>query len=276
MPTSPGPAIEVLRPDLPRGRFRAVVFDFDGTLSLIREGWQGVMTPMVVEELRRTGSKESDESLAATTEAIVVGLNGKPTVVQMARLAEEVARRGGSPKAALEYAGIYQDRLLTMIRGRYEDLSSGRATPADWAVPGVHGLLELLRSRGLTLIVASGTEITHVRREAGLLGLTPYFEKAIYAPIGDDPLFSKRAVIERLLEEYELRGEELLGFGDGVVETAEARRAGGVAVGVASHEPPRRGVNALKREQLMRAGADIIIPDFEAHERLLRWLFAED
>jgi phosphoglycolate phosphatase-like HAD superfamily hydrolase len=273
VPTFADDAIEVLRPDLPRGRFRVVVFDFDGTLSLIREGWQNVMTPLVVEELRRAGKGESDESLAATTEAIVVGLNGKPTVVQMARLAEEVAQRGGTPKTALEYAGIYQDRLLAMIRGRYDDLMSGRVAPDAWAVPGAHKLLELLRAHGLTLIVASGTEITHVRREAGLLGLTPYFEKAVYAPVGDDPHFSKRAVIERLLEEYGLRGEGLLGFGDGVVETAEVRRVGGVAVGVASHEPPRRGVNALKREQLIRAGADVIIPDFEAHEQLLDWLF---
>src|SRR5205807_2850950 len=117
-----------------------------------------------------------------------------------------------------------------MSRTRYDDLTAGREAPADWAVPRAHALLERLRARGLTLIVASGTEITHVRREAGLLGLTPYFEKAIYAPVGDDPHFSKRAVIERLLEEYKLRGEELLGFGDGVVETAEVRRAGGVAV----------------------------------------------
>src|SRR5436305_3407191 len=151
MPTTPGGAIDVLRPDLPRGRFRAVVFDFDGTLSLIREGWQGVMTPMVVEELRRTGTQESDESLTATTEAIVVGLNGKPTVVQMARLAEEVVRRGSTPKTALEYAGIYQDRLLAMIRTRYDDLTAGRVAPADWAVPRAHALLERLRARGLTL-----------------------------------------------------------------------------------------------------------------------------
>src|SRR5437868_12380312 len=156
MPTTPGGAIEVLGPDLPGGRFRAVVSDFDGTLSLIREGWQGVMTPMIVEELRRTGTQESDESLAVTTEAIVVGLNGKPTVVQMARLVEEVARRGGTAKTAREYAGIYQDRLLTMIRSRYDDLSSGRVAPEAWAVPGAHELLQRLRSRGLTLIVASG------------------------------------------------------------------------------------------------------------------------
>ena len=33
------PDFEILRPDLPRGRFKAVLFDFDGTLSLLREGW---------------------------------------------------------------------------------------------------------------------------------------------------------------------------------------------------------------------------------------------
>ena len=48
--------IEILRPDLPRGRFRSVLFDFDGTLSLIREGWPQVMIPMMVEVLRGTGT----------------------------------------------------------------------------------------------------------------------------------------------------------------------------------------------------------------------------
>jgi hypothetical protein len=52
--------IEVIRPDLPRGRFRGVLFDFDGTLSLIREGWPLVMIPMMVEVLRETGTSETD------------------------------------------------------------------------------------------------------------------------------------------------------------------------------------------------------------------------
>ena len=55
----PGDEIEVLRPELPRGRFRSVLFDFDGTLSLIREGWPQVMIPMMVEVLRQTGTAES-------------------------------------------------------------------------------------------------------------------------------------------------------------------------------------------------------------------------
>ncbi len=273
----PNPAIEILRPDLPRGRFRAVLFDFDGTLSLLREGWPAVMTELMLEELRRTGTAQPADRLAAIAEAIVVGLNGRPTIVQMQYLAAEVERLGGQSADPAEYARRYQERLLNLIRGRYDDIRSGRVAAAAWAVPGAHALLDQLRSRGLTLVLASGTEAEHVRREADLLGLTPYFDEArFFAPAGDDPHFSKRAVIEQVLREHGLRGEELLGFGDGVVETEEVRRVGGVAVAVASEEPPRRGVNPWKRDRLIRAGADVVVADYECGERLLAWLFASD
>ncbi len=272
----PSPPIEILRPDLPRGRFRAVLFDFDGTLSLLREGWPAVMTALMVEELHRTHTDETDAQLAAVVEGIVIGLNGRPTVVHMHRVAVVVARRGGRPHDPTQYAGVYQERLLDMIRGRYDDLRTGRASPADWAVPGTHSLLDQLKARGLILVLASGTEVTHVRREADLLGLMPYFDETVFfAPVGDDPHFSKRQVIEHVLREHGLRGDELLGFGDGVVETEEVRRVGGVAVAVASQEPPFRGVNAWKRDRLIRAGADVVIADYLCHEPLLRWLFGE-
>src|SRR6516165_4439763 len=95
--------IEVLRPDLPRGRFRSVLFDFDGTLSLIREGWPRVMIPMMVEVLRQTGTAETDEELTAVVEEFVMLLNGRQTIYQMMRLAEEVSRRGGAPLEPLAY-----------------------------------------------------------------------------------------------------------------------------------------------------------------------------
>ena len=40
--------IEIVNQSIPRGHVRHALFDFDGTLSLIREGWQGVMIPMMV------------------------------------------------------------------------------------------------------------------------------------------------------------------------------------------------------------------------------------
>ncbi|HEY8504773.1 MAG TPA: HAD family hydrolase [Gemmataceae bacterium] len=267
---------EVVRPGLPRGRFRSVLFDFDGTLSLIREGWPQVMIPMMVEVLRDTGTPETPEALAETVEDFVMRLNGRQTIYQMIQLAEEVRKRGGEPLDPLEYKRMYHDRLMQRIRSRIEDLEAGRATPEQWTVPGTFDLLENLKRRGLTLYLASGTDIGYVRREAELLRLTPYFGEHVYGALDDYKNFSKKMVVERILRENDLHGEELLGFGDGFVEIEEVKRAGGVAVAVASDEEKRAGVNAWKRNRLLQAGADVVIPEYRQQERLVRWLFAEE
>ena len=44
----PGTSIEVIRRPANIGNYRHVLFDFDGTLSLIREGWPDVMVPIMV------------------------------------------------------------------------------------------------------------------------------------------------------------------------------------------------------------------------------------
>ena len=264
--------IEILRPDLPRGRFRFVLFDFDGTLSLIREGWPQVMIPMMVNELRRAGAKEDDASLAAHVEEFVMRLNGRQTIYQMIQLAEEVSRRGGVAQDPLVYKHRYHDLLMKRIQGRLDDLAAGRARPEDWTVPGSHALLGELKRRGLALYLASGTDLVFVRREAELLGVSEYFGPHIYGALDDYKNFSKKMVVERILAEHGLRGDELLGFGDGFVEIEEIKRAGGVAVAVASDEVRRQGINAWKRDRLIRAGADLVIGDYRRQDRLLEWL----
>lgn len=268
--------IEILRPDLPRGRFRSVLFDFDGTLSLIREGWPQVMIPLMVGVLRETGTAESEAELTAAVEEFVMRLNGRQTIYQMMQLAEEVRRRGGRPLEPLAYKHRYHDLLLERIEGRRTALREGTARPDDWTVPGSHALLDSLHRRGLTLYLASGTDLNFVREEVALLGLEPYFGEHIYGALDDYQSFSKQMIIERILRDHGLRGEELLGFGDGYVEIEEIKRVGGVAVAVASEETTRQGVNAWKRNRLVRAGADIVIPEYRRHERLLDYLFAKD
>jgi phosphoglycolate phosphatase-like HAD superfamily hydrolase len=272
--TSDG-TIEIIRPAGPAARLRAALFDFDGTLSLLREGWPAVMTELMLAELRRTPSVESDEQLTAVVEEIVVGMNGRPTIVQMQALVAEVKRRGGRSADPTEYTADYQERLLGLIRGRYDDIESSRVEASVWAVPGTHAWLDELRRRGLLLVLISGSEFRHVQHEADLLGLTEYFGDAIFAPADNDPTFNKRAVIKHLLNDHNMRGNELVGFGDGVVETEEVRRIGGLAVAVACEEPPQRGVNAAKRDRLIRAGADVVIADYQCQAQMLRRLFAE-
>jgi phosphoglycolate phosphatase-like HAD superfamily hydrolase len=268
--------IEVLRPDLPRGRFRSVLFDFDGTLSLIREGWPQVMIPMMVNVLRQTETEESDAELTSAVEDFVMRLNGRQTIYQMIQLAEEVRQRGGEPLEPLAYKHRYHDLLMQRIQGRLDGLQAGCATPEEWTVPGSHALLEALHRRGLTLYLASGTDLKYVRHEAELLGVAPYFGEHIYGALDEYQSFSKKMIIERILRDHGLHGEELLAFGDGFVEIEEVKRVGGVAVAVASDEVNRRGINAWKRQRLVQAGADVVIPEYRRHEALLRFLFAEE
>jgi phosphoglycolate phosphatase-like HAD superfamily hydrolase len=267
--------IEVLHPDVPRGRFRSVLFDFDGTLSLIREGWPQVMIPMMVEVLRQTGTAESDNALSAAVEEFVMRLNGRQTIYQMIQLAEEVRRRGAEPLDPLVYKHRYHDLLMDRIKGRIEALASGAACAEEWTVPGSHALLTELRRRGLTLYLASGTDLKYVRHEAELLGLTGFFGEHIYGALDQYQNISKKLIIEKILNDHGLKGAELLAFGDGFVEIEEVKHVGGVAVAVASDEVKRSGVNVWKRDRLVRAGAELVIPEYRRWEVLLQYLFAE-
>ena len=60
----PGTSVEVVHEVSQGVSFRHVLFDFDGTLSLIREGWPDVMVGMMTEEILATGTKESPEDIA--------------------------------------------------------------------------------------------------------------------------------------------------------------------------------------------------------------------
>jgi phosphoglycolate phosphatase-like HAD superfamily hydrolase len=266
--------IEILNPTLPRGKFRFVVFDFDGTLSLIREGWPQVMIPMMVEVLRGTGTRENDADLTVAVEDFVMRLNGKQTIYQMIQLADEVKKRGGKPLEPLDYKHMYHDRLMQRIQRRLDALGAKTSQPTDWTVPDAHGMLENLRQRGMKLFLASGTDLKYVRHEAELLALAPFFGEHIYGALDDYKNFSKKMVIDKILRDFNLRGEELLAFGDGYVEIEEIKRVGGVAVAVASDEVNRKGVDAWKRNRLIKAGADIVIPEYRKHEVLTKFLFS--
>jgi len=265
--------IEIIRSDFPRGRFRFVLFDFDGTLSLIREGWPQVMIPMMVEVLRATGTAEDDATLTAHVEDFVMRLNGRQTIYQMMQLADEVKKRAGQPLEPLAYKHEYHARLMRRIQGRLDALVSRDVAPDAWSVPGSHTMLERLRERGVQLYLASGTDVAFVKNEVALLGLAPFFGEHIYGALDDYQNFSKKMIIERILKENNLSGEELLGFGDGFVEIEEVKRVGGVAVAVASDEVKREGIHAWKRDRLVKAGADLVIGDYRCVDELMNCLF---
>ncbi len=272
----PGTNIELITNELARGSFKAVLFDFDGTLSLIRAGWQDVMIPMLTDILaQHQRNCETRQDIRLLIKELVIDMTGKQTIYQMIGLCEEIEKRGGRPKAPLEYKHQYLQLLWDTIKERVASLESGDADAEQMLVPGSRQLLEALHSRGLVMYLASGTDRPYVLREVRALQLEGFFADRVYGAIDDYKEFSKGLLISDILETNSLSGDQLLCFGDGYVEIESTKQAGGTAVGVASTETNIGELNRWKRERLIAAGADLIVPDLRDHESLIAYLCGE-
>src|SRR2546426_222797 len=110
--------VENITPGVSARNARVVLFDFDGTLSLIRSGWMNVMVPMMVEILLDLKTGETEEQLRGVVEDFVWQLTGKETTYQMTACAEAIKKRGGKPLAPLVYKKMYLDRHWDKIADR--------------------------------------------------------------------------------------------------------------------------------------------------------------
>lgn len=232
-----------------------VVFDFDGTLSWLRHGWPELMLGIFRRHLSGQWSAP-DKELAS----IVWGMNGQPTLKQMARFAEVSGEHEASVPSPEELLLEFQTELDARISERLALIRAG-GDRDQFVIFGARDLLEYLSGLGLTLVILSSTVEHRVREEAGALGLAQYFGGHIYGSPVDPRGFSKRAVLERLVG---TNGARLLSFGDGPVEITATKELGGFAVAVCTDED-RNGSGVMdeqKRSMLLAAGADIAIPDF--------------
>jgi phosphoserine phosphatase len=209
--------VEQIRPGVTAKGARFVLFDFDGTVSLIRSGWVDVMVPMMVEILADLKTGEDEAQLTAIVEDFVGRLTGQQTMYQMIELAGQVEIRGGQPLDPLEYKKAYLARLHDKIRYRLEELRNGDAPPEKYLVPGARPMIEALAGMGLTMYLASGTDQEYMREEARLLDVDRYFGGGVFGALDDFKSFSKKILIQQVIASSGCRGE-IFGFGDGYVE----------------------------------------------------------
>ena len=266
--------VEIISRGVSAGHTRVALFDFDGTLSLIRAGWVDVMVPMMIELLGEQKTGETEEQLRAVVEEFVGRLTGKQTIYQMIELAENIRKRGGKPEDPIVYKKMYLDRLWTRIEHRIEELRKGQCSPEKYLVPGSRALLEGLKERGYTMYLASGTDDSYMQQEAHLLDVHRHF-KGVYGALDDYKSFSKAILIQRIISSAEFGGHEFLGFGDGYVEIENVKQVGGIAVGVATDEPDCMKVDEWKRQRLIGVGADFIVPNYLDLDELFFAVFNE-
>jgi phosphoglycolate phosphatase-like HAD superfamily hydrolase len=223
----------------------------------------------------QTPKHESREEVESVVRTYVANTTGKQTIYQMIRLAGEIEKRGGTAQDPLVYKNRYHDLLMERIQHRLDGLRSGSITPEELTVPGALNALQAITDAGVRCFLASGTDEKYVLDEANLLGVTPYFQ-GIYGALDDYKNFSKRMVIQRIIKENNLSGPELIAFGDGYVEIEDTKAVGGIAIGLATDEANRAGVDEWKRDRLIASGADVIMPDFLPFPDLWRFLRMED
>ena len=233
------------------------------------------MEPMMLKAILGPRAGDSDDAtlarLTAVVRAFIDRTTGIQTLAQMKGLVDLVRENGFvAPSDILDehgYKAIFNEELLTLVHAREAQLKRGDLAPADWQIKNALPLLQRLHAAGVKLYLASGTDEGDVIAEARALGYAHLFT-GIHGSVGDLKVEAKRVVLERIIREGGLGGEELVVFGDGPVEIREGRRRGAFTVGVASDEVRRHGLDLCKRTRLIRAGADIVLPDFSQLDAL--------
>lgn len=265
------------------GHIRYAVFDHDGTISSLRQGWEEIMEPVMMKSILGEQYDTIDagtfHKVQAECKAFIHKTTGIQTIYQMEGLVNLVREFGFVPEDQIldkfQYKEIYNDGLMEMVNQRMDKLAKGELGQEDYTLKGAVEFLKQLKERGVTMYLASGTDADDVRNEAEMLGYADLFDGGIYGALRDYTKFSKKMVIEKIIRDNNLQGKELAVFGDGPDEIREGRRAGGISVGITSNEVQRFGHNPAKRPRLVRAGAQLLIPDFSQHKKLISLLFQE-
>lgn len=247
-------------------RITTAVFDFDGTLSTLRCGWEKVMEPLMTEYI---SGGEPDAAVTAMVREYIDRSTGVQTILQMKWLAEKAMEYGrckDAPQDPWEYKAEYNRRLMKNVEKRRKDAENGNRE--RYLVSGSERFLKALNARGIRLLAASGTDEADVRQEAEALGLDRYFDEIAGAkPHSED--CSKQATLQRLLEQG---GGGIVVIGDGPVEIRLGRQYGALTLGVASDELLLRGYNGAKARRLTDAGAHALTGCFDDTEEILRWM----
>lgn len=261
------------------------IFDHDGTISTLREGWEHIMQPMMIKAILGEHFQDADEALYHKVQTRVIDFidktTGIQTLVQMKGLVELVKEFGQVPAEQIldefGYKQIYNDELLKMVREREAKIANSELALEDFTLKNAVKLLETLYEAGVTLYLASGTDEEDVKNEARILGYDHLFKGGIYGAVGDVTKEAKKMVLDRILNTIgESETGQLATFGDGPVEIRETRKRGGATIGIASNEEKRHSLNESKRSRLIKAGADIVIPDFSQLPKLLQLLNIQD
>lgn len=239
------------------------------------------MAPMMIKAILGNKFGSADKALydkvAVSVDELIDRTTGIQTLAQMAALIELIKDFGIVPADEIldiyGYKKIYNEELLRLVNSREQKIRNGELGMEDFTMKNSVAFVEKLYEAGVKLYLASGTDQDDVRHEAAIFGYDKYFKGAIYGSVGDINKEAKKIVLDKILNDIgDSNYSNIVTFGDGPVEIRETRKKRGLTVGVASNEVKRFSLNKSKRTRLIKAGADVIVPDFTQQDQLLSLL----
>ncbi len=244
-------------------KVKAVVLDFDGTISTLRFGWEDIMQDMMEDYLGEKYSLEISRYIENSA--------GIQTIFQMKWLKEKIEFLFGASKDAWYYKDDYNRRLMNDVNKKIELIKNNEARKEDYLIKGAVEFLDEAKKLNLKLHIASGTDQKDVENEANLLGISPFVDSISGAPYRQESC-SKEKVLKNLIEDQGLHGPEVCIIGDGKVEISLGSKIHARTLGLATDEATRQGINPVKQKRLELANAEAIAGDFLNKDEIFRWL----
>lgn len=259
--------IEIIR--APQRKFTLAAIDFDGTMSLIRIGWQQVMHGVMKSALQQYHPRP--DRIDDDIRTYIAHSTGQPSIIQMAWIDEQMMLFGGPQRGAQFYLDQFSNGMKHQIDARIASITDD-TTADSFMINGARQFLFTLARRNIHIALVSGTEQSHLIRESAALRIDSFFDAGIYGPGSHAPNFTKHDAIARLITEYNVPPGGLLSVGDGPVEIKAGKALDGYSLAVASDEHGG-GLDADKRQHLIDVGADAVIANFEHLDTLSHVLF---
>lgn len=251
-----------------------VIFDHDGTLSVIRRGWETVMSEFMLEVLT-SGSLDSNHiDLKIKIDEFIAHTTGIRTLEQMDGLIAMIQELQIFPREQIknryEYKQIYLNSLMKRVKKNLNDIQNKKYTANEFLIKGSVRFLNALKTYVKEIYLASGTDEQDVRLEATALGLNTYFNGGIFGAKDALDYDIKSFVIEQISKKIGRENmSNTLVIGDGPVEIREGRKWGAFTIGVASNEESLEGINPEKKLRLIKAGAHVIIGDYQELDKIM-------
>ena len=248
-------------------KVRAVVLDYDGTLTTFRRGWELILYPYVKIALDPSGEKENDKVLEEDLVDFVKHAGGTSPRQLMERLQALIFKHTGAKESVdyymSEYARVFNGELKKRVSSFNEDSES-------YVISGVRKLLAFLSEQKTENYVVTGSGTEEVCHELDVLKMSKFFH-CVYGTNAESTGRHKVDSIQLILDEHDLRSDEVLIIGDGSTEARAAKELGLPFIGIASDEH-NGGLCEKKRSLLKGIGSNAIISDYENFKDLWTWL----